>query len=99
MVHGNKIIIATRWDGVKAYDLNNKMLLWQIETTKNEFLSSHIWSGFSYNKELMHLLLPVQRRRYSWYRNDPNLDNTILAIDTKKGQLKWSFQHIDHDWD
>ena len=101
VVHGNKIIIATRWDGVKAYDLNNKMLLWQIETTKNGY-SSHIWSGFSYNKELeiAFVVTGSSGGVTGWYRNDPNLDNTILAIDTKKGQLKWSFQHIDHDlWD
>ena len=84
LYHGNKIIVATRWDGIKAFDLDNNKLLWRIETTKNSY--SYIWSGFSYNDELeiAFVVTGSSGGVTGWYRNDPNLDNTILAIDTKK---------------
>ena len=101
ILNKNKLIIATRWNGVKAFDINSKEIVWQFETNKNGY-QSHIWSGFSLNNDigLAFIVTGSSGGITGWYRNDPNLDNTLIAIDVETGKMRWSFQQIDHDlWD
>lgn len=101
VLYNNKIIIATRRDGVKAFDVSSHELIWHLETKKNDYQST-IWSGFSFNEDigLAFVVTGSSGGITGWYRNDPNFENTLIAIDVETGQIKWSFQHIDHDlWD
>lgn len=45
IIYEDNIIIATRWQGVKAYNRETKKILWHLETNKNGYqshLRSHI---------------------------------------------------------
>lgn len=101
IIYKDKIVIATRWEGVKAYDRLTKKMLWHLETNKNNY-QSHIWSGFSFSHEIETLFIVTGSSGgiTGWYRNDVNFDNSLIAIDINTGKLIWSFKHIDHDlWD
>lgn len=101
IIHDNKMIVATRWSGVKAFDISTRNLLWNTEINKNGY-QSHIWSGFSYSKKLQTAFIVTGSSGgiTGWYRNESNFDNSLLAIDVETGKIKWAFQHIEHDlWD
>jgi glucose dehydrogenase/mono/diheme cytochrome c family protein len=101
VIYQDKIVIATRWEGVKAYDKLTKQMLWHLETSKNNY-QSHIWSGFSFSKEmeLLYIVTGSSGGITGWYRNDINFDNSLIAIDINTGEMVWNFKHIDHDlWD
>ena len=101
IIHKGKIIIATRWDGIKSFDLTTREQIWHIKTEKNNF-QSHIWSGFSFDKEteLAFIVTGSSGGVTGWYRNEPTFENSLIAINVDTGEIAWTFQHIEHDiWD
>lgn len=101
VIHKGKIIIATRWEGVKSFDLKTREKVWHIKTEKNNF-QSHIWSGFSFDKEteLAFIVTGSSGGVTGWYKNEPTFENSLIAMDINTGEIAWTFQHIEHDlWD
>jgi len=101
IITNEKIIIATYLDGIKAFDLNSQKKIWHISLEMNNYKAS-VWSGFSFDHEtqLAYVLTGSYGGLMGWYRKDPNLESSIIAIDVRTGKIEWRFQFIEHDlWD
>jgi len=95
-----------------AYDPDNGKLLWRFWTTEptswagDTYLhgGASVWGTPSYDPEL-HLLYFTTGNAYPWPwaggREGTNLyANSILAVDSRNGELSWYFQDAHHDmWD
>ena len=101
VIHQNKMIVATLEDGIKAYDINSKELIWHLSLEKNN-VSPRIWSGFSFEPSLNMAYVVTGSSNGLTGRSRELSDHSVslIAIDVETGSLDWSFQHIPHDvWD
>ena len=101
VIHNGNIIIATRKDGIKSFDLNTREQVWHTKIEKNNY-QPHIWSGFSFDREseLAFVVTGSSGGVTGWYRNEPTYENSLIAVNVNTGKIAWTFQHIEHDiWD
>ncbi len=101
IIADKKIIIATYLDGIKAFDLNSREQIWHISLEMNNYKAS-VWSGFSFDAEtnLAYVTTGSYGGLMGWYRKEPNLESSIIALDVLTGKIEWRFQFIEHDlWD
>ena len=101
ILDGNKLFIATLKNGVKAFDVNTKMLLWHNPLSLGN-VQTRIWSGFSYDIESKIAFINTGNPGglYGGNRIEDDLSTSLIAIDTNNGKILWQFQHIIHDvWD
>lgn len=101
VIHKSNIIVATLHDGIKAFDLASRELIWDLSLEMNNYKAS-IWSGFSFDKEtqLGYVITGSYGGLMGWYRTESNLESHIIAFNANTGKIKWKFQYIEHDlWD
>ena len=101
VIHKNNIIVATLHDGIKAFDLFSRELVWHLSLEMNNYKAS-IWSGFSFDKEtqLGYVITGSYGGLMGWYRKESNLESNIIAFNANSGKIEWKFQYIEHDlWD
>ena len=82
-------------------DLNSQKKIWHISLEMNNYKAS-VWSGFSFDHEtqLAYVLTGSYGGLMGWYRKEPNLESSIIAVDVLTGKIEWRFQFIEHDlWD
>lgn len=97
----NKVFIATLKDGVKAYDLESGKALWHNDLLKGN-VQPRVWSGFSYDIESKIIFVNTANPGglYGGKRLEDDLSNSLIALDSRSGEIKWHYQHIIHDlWD
>ena len=101
IIHKNNIIVATLHDGVKAFDLSSRELVWHLSLEMNDYKAS-IWSGFSFDEEaeLGYVITGSYGGLMGWYRKKANLESSIIAFNPGTGKIEWKFKYIEHDlWD
>ena len=101
IIDKNKIFVATLKNGVKAYDLKTKNLLWEFSLKKNN-VNPRIWSGFSFDPVTKNLYIVTSNPGglYGADRVKDDLSVSLIALNSKTGLKQWHFQHIRHDlWD
>lgn len=101
IIHKNNIIVATLHDGVKAFDLSSRELVWHLSLEMNDYKAS-IWSGFSFDEEaeLGYVITGSYGGLMGWYRKKANLESSIIAFNAGTGKIEWKFKYIEHDlWD
>lgn len=93
-----KVLYVANITNISAYSLPDGKSLWTKALYKNG-ISPRIWSGFSFDKELGVLfvvtsdtgnLIPKKHKSGGY-------SNSVLAIETKTGNIKWQFREIDND--
>ena len=101
IIHDGKVIIATLEDGIKSFDLNSREQIWHLSLEKNGY-KARVWSGFSFDvdTQLAFVVTGSSGGLTGWYRNEPNLESSLIAFNIKTGEIEWMYQHIKHDiWD
>ena len=101
IIHKNNIIVATLHDGIKAFDLSSRELVWHLSLEMNDYKAS-IWSGFSFDEEaeLGYVITGSYGGLMGWYRKKANLESSIIAFNAGTGKIEWKFKYIEHDlWD
>lgn len=102
IVTDDSVIIATHWFGVKSFDLQTGKPKWNT-VFKSGNIIPRIWSGSSYDKESGALFVVTSNpgRIVGKDRNgEIDLSTSLIAIDSKTGNILWSFQDVVHDlWD
>jgi quinoprotein glucose dehydrogenase len=111
-VDGDRLIIATVAPSVAAYNVETGALLWKTSLLKpasknaREFRLSGAspWAGFSLDIARSRIYLSTGNpapNLYGAYRPGPNhYSSSVVSIDTKSGEIQWSFQEVAHDlWD
>lgn len=101
VIHKNNIIVATLHDGIKAFNLTSRELIWHLSFEMNDFKAS-IWSGFSFDEEteLGYVITGSYGGLMGWNRKKANLESSIIAFNAGTGKIEWKFKYIEHDlWD
>lgn len=101
VINRDQIYIATVSGKVKAYNLINGNKIWEISLEKDN-VTPRIWSGFSSSSDKETLLVNTSNPGgfYGKKFTDGGFSNSVIAISSKKGEIKWSFQETSHDiWD
>lgn len=115
-VDGDRLIIATVAPSVEAYDVVSGKYLWKTLLLKKSGAASPPggqafkleggapWGGFSLDRARSRLYVSTGEGRPGLYgvtRPGKNeFANSVVAIDTATGEIKWSFQEVGHDlWD
>lgn len=101
VIFENNLLIATLDAGIASYDIDSRKKNWQSSFEMNGY-KARVWSGFSIDpvSGLAFVVTGSSGGVTGWWRNDPNLEVTLIAVDIKSGEIAWTFQHIEHDiWD
>lgn len=101
IIHNNHMLVASVDDGMTSFDLKTKEKLWHTSFTKGGF-RSRVWSGFTFDDQtgLAFVVTGSSGGVKGVGRQDPNLQNSVIAVKESSGEIAWTFQHIAHDvWD
>ena len=101
VVFKNNLLIATLDAGIVSFDIDSRKKNWQTSFEMNGY-KARVWSGFSFDpvSGLAFVVTGSSGGITGWWRNDPNLEVTLIAVNIKSGEIAWTFQHIEHDiWD
>ena len=104
---------------IRGYDVHSGKLLWTFhtvphegepgtETWENESWreggKSYTWNGFSADKQLGYVYVPLSAPPNDYYGGvrpgDDLFSDSLVALDAKTGKRVWHFQTVHHDlWD
>ena len=101
IVFENTLLVATLDAGIISIDIDSRKKNWQTSFEMNGY-KARVWSGFSIDpvSDLAFVVTGSSGGITGWWRNDPNLEVTLIAVNIKSGEIVWTFQHIEHDiWD
>jgi len=101
IIYGNNLLVATLKEGVVSFNLDTKQKNWQTSFEMNGY-KARVWSGFSFDSKsgLVFVVTGSSGGSTGWWRNEPNLETSVIALDAISGKIVWTFQHIEHDiWD
>jgi quinoprotein glucose dehydrogenase len=115
-VDHNRLIVATVAPSIEAYDVETGRQLWRTSLLERPspgeaggarpftLSGGTIWSGLSVDSTRSTAFVTTGNAfpiLYGPYRPGRNrYTNSVVAIDTRTGEVKWSFQEVAHDlWD
>ena len=101
ILHRGNIFIASKRNGVSSFNLETKSRNWKTSFEKNGY-QARVWSGFSMDpvSGLIFVVTGSSGGATGWWRNEPNLETSVIALDEVSGEIIWTFQQIEHDiWD
>ena len=101
IIHNGNLFIATLDEGVASFNLKSRERNWQTSFEKNGY-KARVWSGFSMDEisGLIFVVTGSSGGSTGWWRNEPNLETSVIAVNAASGKIVWTFQQIDHDiWD
>ena len=101
IIHRGNIFIASKENGVSSFNLESKKSNWKTPFEKNGY-KARVWSGFSMDPitGLIFVVTGSSGGVTGWWRNAPNLETSVIALDEVTGEIVWIFQQIEHDiWD
>jgi quinoprotein glucose dehydrogenase len=102
IVTDDSVFIATNWFGMKSFDIHTGKQKWNT-VFKSGSIIPRTWSGLSYDKEAGVLFIVTSNPGGIVGLNrkaKKDLSASLIAIDSKTGEILWSFQEVVHDlWD
>jgi quinoprotein glucose dehydrogenase len=115
-VDGGRLIVATVAPSIEAYDVESGRQLWRTSLLEHlppdktdssrpfTLSGGTVWSGLSVDSSRSMAFVTTGNAfpiLYGPYRPGQNhYTNSVVAVDTRSGNIKWSFQEVAHDlWD